>query len=566
MKTTRKRLGDMLVEAGLLSGDQLDQVLSSQKGSELRLGELLIQQEIVPEETILRLLSQQLQIARYDSDKNPVSRQAPKILPRDMAMKYRVAPLSHDAFVVRIAMVDPLDIAALDAVEAYTGLEVEPLICSQSEFPLLINGIYGLHSAVSDVLRDVESEVEVGSDEVDTDAAAVGMLQDIAGAAPVVRLVNSILRQAVQEGASDIHISPEKDRAQVRLRIDGKLHEIPPPPRNLIPGIISRIKVLANMDIANVRIHQDGRFNVRVDNKEINIRASTLPTIHGENLVLRLLFVSSGPLTMSNLGLSAEDHHKIMRMLRQPYGLVLSVGPTGSGKSSALCAFLQEILSPDINIITLEDPVEYRLEGVRQVQLNHRAGMTFASGLRSILRQDPDVVLVGETRDTETAQITTQAALTGHLVFTTLHTNDAVSAVTRLEHMGVEPFLLASSLVGIIAQRLLRRLCPQCAETYHPSPEILEYWGLGDRAGAQYKKAVGCSLCMHSGYRGRVGIYEILVADEEVQEMIIQRRSNAEIVSYLRRRGDLVLLKEAAAEKIAAGITSIEEAARTVLT
>ena len=566
MKTTKKRLGDMLVEAGLLSRDQLNQALSAQKDTGLRLGEHLIQQEIVPEETIMRLLSQQLQIARYDSEKNPVSRKAAKILPRETAMKYRVAPLNHDAFVVRVAMVDPLDIAALDAVEGYTGLEVEPLICSQSDFPLLINGIYGLHSAVSDVLRDVESEVEVGSDEVDTDAAAVGMLQDIAGAAPVVRLVNSILRQAVQEGASDIHISPEKGRAQVRLRIDGKLHEIPPPPRNLIPGIISRIKVLANMDIANVRIHQDGRFNVRVDSKEINIRASTLPTIHGENLVLRLLFVSSGPLTMNNLGLSAEDHSKIKRLLHQPYGLILSVGPTGSGKSSALCAFLMEILSPDINIITLEDPVEYRLDGVRQVQLNHRAGMTFASGLRSILRQDPDVILVGETRDEETAQIATQAALTGHLVFTTLHTNDSVSAITRLEHMGVEPFQLASSLVGIIAQRLLRRLCPQCAETYHPSPEILEYWGLTDRAGAQYKKAVGCSLCMHSGYRGRVGIYEILVVDAEIQAMIFQRRSNAEIVDYLRRRGDLVLLKDAAADKIAAGITSIEEAARTVLT
>ncbi|MDF1615451.1 GspE/PulE family protein [Desulfurivibrio dismutans] len=566
MLKTRKKLGDMLVDSGLLTAEQLQQVLSGQKSSDMRLGDYLIQQQIVPEESIIWVLSEQLHIGRYDHEKNQVTPEAAKILPRDMAMKYKVAPLAKDAFVVRIAMVDPLDIAALDAVEGHTGLEVEPLICSQSEFPLLINGIYGFHSAVSDVLRDVESEVEIGKEEEESDATALGVLQDIAGAAPVIRLVNSILRQAVQEGASDIHISPEKNRAQVRLRIDGKLHEIPPPPRNLIPGIISRIKVLASMDIANVRIPQDGRFNIKVDNKEINIRASTLPTIYGENLVLRLLFVSSGPLTIDNLGLSGEDHRKIMRMIRQPYGLILSVGPTGSGKSSSLCAFLMEIMSPEINIVTLEDPVEYRLDGVRQVQLNRRAGMTFASGLRSILRQDPDVVLVGETRDAETAQITTQAALTGHLVFTTLHTNDAVSTISRLQNMGIEPFLLASSLVGIIAQRLVRRLCPQCAEPYQPASEILEFWGLADRAGAQFKKPVGCSLCMNSGYRGRVGIYEIMSVDGEVQEMILNHQSNAEIVSHLRGQGKLVLLKEAAANKIADGVTSFDEAARTVLT
>lgn len=555
----------MLVEAGMLSQEQLGQALAAQKKSDLRLGDYLIQQEIVSEEAIITVLSDQLQIGRYDSDRNPVNQEAGKIFPRDLAMRHEVAPLFHDAFVVRIAMIDPLNIAALDAVERHAGLEVEPLICSRSEFPLLINGIYGIHSAVSDVLRDVEGELGFVEEEEATDAA-IGLLQDIAGAAPVVRLVNSILRQAVHEGASDIHISPEKNRAQVRLRIDGKLHEIPPPPHNMIPGIISRIKVLANMDIANVRIPQDGRFNIRIDTKEINIRASTLPTIYGENLVLRLLFVSSGPLTIDRLGLTAEDHRKIKRMISQPYGLVLSVGPTGSGKSSSLCAFLQEIMSPEINIITLEDPVEYRLDGVRQVQLNRKAGMTFASGLRSILRQDPDVVLVGETRDAETAQITIQAALTGHLVFTTLHTNDAVSTISRLENMGVEPFLVASSLLGICAQRLLRRLCPQCAQIYQPPPEVLEFWGLQNSVEAKFKKPVGCTLCMNTGYRGRVGIYEILMVDQEVQEMIIQRKSTTEITGYLRGRGKLVLLKEAAAGKIAEGLTSFAEATRTVLT
>ncbi|MDZ7642131.1 MAG: GspE/PulE family protein [Desulfurivibrio sp.] len=567
MRKTRKRLGDMLVEGGLLSDEQLKQVLAGQKQAELKLGDYLIEEEIVSEEAIIQMLSDQLQIGRYDSDKNQLSPEANKIFPRELAMKHQVAPLGRDAFVVRIAMVDPMDIEALDAVEGHTGLEVEPLICARSEFPLLINGIYGVHSAVREVLKDVEDEVEVSKeDEEAADATAVGVLQDIAGTAPVIRLVNSILRQAVQEGASDVHISPEKNRAQVRLRIDGKLHEIPPPPRNMIPGIISRIKVLANMDIANVRIPQDGRFNIRVDNLEINIRASTLPTIYGENLVLRLLFVSSGPLTINKLGLSKADHAKIRKLISQPYGLILSVGPTGSGKSSTLSALLLEILDPGINIVTLEDPVEFRLDGVRQVQLNHKAGMTFASGLRSILRQDPDVVLVGETRDTETAQITIQAAMTGHLVFTSLHTNDAVSAISRLQNMEVEPFLLASSLLGVCAQRLLRRLCPQCAQSYHPPRPLVKFWGLGHHTEAQFKKPVGCSLCMNSGYRGRVGIYEILVVDETVQEMIVQGKSNAEIVNYLHEQGSLVLLKEAAAAKIAAGITSFEEANKKVLT
>lgn len=564
MRQFRKRLGDMLVEEGLLTAEQLTQTLAAQKGSGLKLGDYLIDHNIVDEEQIIKMLSNQLHLERYDPEHHPVDAALAAIIPRELASQYQVAPLSKDAFVVRIAMVDPMNIAALDAVEKHIDMEVEPLICARSDFPLLLNGIYGMHSAVSEALYGLDEDVQVSSEESETEV--IGAAKDMADAAPVIRLVNSILRQAVQGGASDIHISPEKNRPQIRLRIDGKLHEIPPPPRTILPGVISRLKVLANMDIANTRIPQDGRFNIRIDNKEVNIRASTLPTIYGENLVLRLLYVSAGALPLAKLGLDGDDLEKIRHMSRQPYGLILSVGPTGSGKSSTLYAVLQELIAPEINVVTLEDPVEFRMDGVRQVQLNRRAGMTFASGLRSILRQDPDIILVGETRDRETAEITMQSALTGHLVLSTLHTNDAVSTITRLEHMEIERFIIATSTLGIIAQRLLRRLCPHCAEPFEPTPEILAYWGLSKIADPDFRKPKGCSLCLSSGYKGRIGIFEILLVDEAVQEMIVQRMSSTEMSKILRDQGKLTLLREVAARKVAAGVTSFEEAARTVLT
>ncbi|MEW6220451.1 MAG: GspE/PulE family protein [Thermodesulfobacteriota bacterium] len=562
MRRIRKRLGEMLVEAGLLAEEQMGPILAEQKGSGMRLGDFLIHKGIVSEDEIISLLSTQLQIGKYDPNELAVGPELASLIPYDLANKYLLAPLSQDDFVLRIAMVDPMDLNALDMVEKLNNIEVEPLICSKSELAILLNGIYGIRSSVSEVLDEL-GELEIKSE--DQGAEPLGILRDIADAAPIIRLVNSILHQAVKERASDVHISPEQKRAQVRFRIDGKMHEVPPPPRSMLPGIVSRIKILASMDIANTRIPQDGRFNIRVEDQEISLRVSTLPTIYGENLVMRLLYISVGALPLEKLGFLAEDLVTIRHMARQPYGMILSAGPTGSGKSSSLYALLNEINTPEVNIITLEDPVEYRMDGVRQVQLNTKAGMTFASGLRSILRQDPNIIMVGEIRDNETASIAIQAALTGHLVLSTIHTNDSAGTVTRLDNMGIEPFLISASLLCVCAQRLLRRICARCAAPFAPPPAVLRYWGLDETASAHFQKGTGCSLCMNTGYKGRTGIYEILAVDDDVRAMILTRVSSSDISRRLRAAGKLRLLRDIALAKVIDGITTFEEAAETVL-
>ena len=562
MKKSRKRLGEMLIEAGLLSTERLPAILSEARESGMRLGDFLINRDIVKEKAIIRTLSQQLHISEYSSENFLIEPSLGRLIPQGLAAKYQVIPLQEDAFVIKVAMIDPMDLQALDTVEKLTNLEIEPFICSRSDFSILMNGIYGVRSEVGEILDDI-GELEIMPLESERDTH--GNLQDAADAAPVVRLVNSILRQAVNQKASDIHISPEKTKVQLRLRIDGKLHEIPPPPKQTMTGIVSRIKIMANMDIANTMIPQDGRFNIHVDNQEISVRVSTLPTIYGENVALRMLYVSAGALPLGRLGLEEDDYEKILKMTRQPYGLFLSVGPTGSGKSSSLYAILNEINNPEVNIITLEDPVEFRMESVRQVQLNAKAGMTFASSLRSILRQDPNVIMVGEIRDSETANIAVQAALTGHLVLSTLHTNDSASTITRLGNMGIEPFLLSASLLGISAQRLLRRLCTKCAQPFEPPWELRKFWGLDNLSNPQFKKKGRCTLCNNTGYRGRIGIYELLTLDEEAKQMIVDKLSSTEMARMLKSQGKLKLLRDMAAQKIAAGITSFEEATETVL-
>jgi type IV pilus assembly protein PilB len=383
--------------------------------------------------------------------------------------------------------------------------------------------------------------------------------------APVVRLVNSILSQGVREGASDIHISPEKEHVQIRFRVDGKLHDVPAPPKSMFLPIISRLKILSNMDIALSRIPQDGRFTVKLKNKDINIRASTIPSIHGENLVLRLLDTSSTIYSLDLLGMNDSDRQKLEAMVCKPYGMILSTGPTGSGKSTALYAILKKINQPDINIITVEDPVEYRIEKIRQLQLNRKAGMTFASGLRSILRQDPDVIMVGEIRDSETATIAVQAALTGHRVLSTLHTNDAAGAMTRLMDMSIEPFLVSSVMLVSFAQRLVRKVCVHCRTPHQPTPEALRYWRLENVDTSGFITGQGCFNCMQTGYRGRTGIYEVLVIDEMIQDLILKRCSAHEISRVAIEAGNFKTLRDNALEKVVQGITSLEEAASAVL-
>ena len=562
-------MGEMLLEAGLLTEEQLRQALGDHKKFGLKLGQFLVHHGIVSESEIVKLISRQLKVAKYRPDKYPVDLELSKIIPADIAQKYQVVPLRKKGQLLVIAMTDPLDIKAMDTIEVLANTEVEPVICTEQELNQMFGSLYGAYSDLDGVLESIE-QVQYDTDtdtEIETtiEDVEVSSLHDMAEEVPVVRLVNSILSQAVREKASDVHISPEKDYVQVRFRVDGRLHEVPAPQKSMFLPIVSRLKILAGIDISVSRIPQDGRFTIKMDNKEINIRASTIPTIYGENLVLRLLDTSAGVYTLDRLGMSQGDMDKIESMIIKPYGTILSTGPTGSGKSTSLYSILKKINEPDINIITLEDPVEFRIEKIRQIQLNRRAGMTFASGLRSILRQDPDVIMVGEIRDDETATIAVQAALTGHRVFSTVHTNDAAGAITRLLDMGIEPFLVSSVMLVSFAQRLVRKICPYCKEPYSPPKEALAHWGLDKIEGANFQRGRACFQCMGTGYKGRTGIFEVLVIDEMVQDMILKRKSAQEITRAAHQVGRLRTLKEDAADKVLKGITTLEEATLAVM-
>ena len=561
----------MLIDAEVLNEEQLRHFLDEQKKTGLKLGKLLIQQGILSETQMVDLLSRQLKIEKYHPDKYPVDLGLATVFPAETAQKYQVAPLKRKGRLLTIAMTDPVDINALDYIESLTNEEVETVVCTERELNQLIGQIYGMQSGLGGVLESLgEMTIDSG---VDAEAAAEytddlqvspSSIMGMAEEAPIVRLVNSIISQAVREGASDIHISPQMKNVQVRFRIDGRLHEVPAPPKQMFLPIISRIKILANMDIATSRIPQDGRFTVKMENKEINVRVSSIPTIYGENLVLRLLDMGAGVYSLDRLGMVKEDRDKIDAIINKPYGMILSSGPTGSGKSTSLYAIIREINRPDIHIITLEDPVEYRVEKVRQVQLNRKAGMTFASGLRSILRQDPDVIMVGEIRDAETAGISVQAALTGHRVLSTVHTNDAAGAITRLIDMGIERFLVSSVLLATFAQRLVRTICPYCVERYRPNEKVIAAWGLKiDRA--NFQRGRGCPACMGTGYRGRTGIFEIVLNDEEVQDMILRGMAAQEISRILTQKGKLRTLKDDAMSKVLSGVTTIEEASAAVM-
>lgn len=557
-----------MIEGGLLTEEQLRDALVAKQKSDLKLGQVLTRSGIVNESQLVDLLSKQLKVRKYIPGDYSLDLNMGKLIPMNIAEKYQVAPLKRKGNLLTIAMLDPMDIDALDSIEISTNMEAEPVICSEQELNQLITSIYGSYSGMDNVLESIEQvRYDKGGDEIETGDGdvQVSSLQDMAEEAPVIRLVNSILSQAIREGASDIHISPEKDNVHVRFRVDGKLHEVPAPPKSMFLPVASRLKVLSNMDIAMTRVPQDGRFTVRMNNKEINIRASALPTIHGENIVLRLLDMSAGIYSLEQLGMSAEDKAKLEAVIGKPYGMILSTGPTGSGKSTSLYSILNQINKPDIHIVTLEDPVEFRVEKIRQVQLNRKAGMTFASGLRSILRQDPDVIMVGEIRDSETAVIAVQAALTGHRVLSTVHTNDSAGAISRFIDMGIEPFLVSSVMLVIFAQRLLRKICPYCKEACKPPEQALIQWGLQQVEGADFQRGRGCFQCMGSGYKGRTGVFEVLVIDDMIRDMILQKRSAHEITRAAKEAGRLTTLQENAAEKVVKGITSLEEAASAVM-
>jgi len=463
----KKRLGEILVKEGLLTEEMLKQVLIDQKKTDLKLGQYLIRNGIVLERQIIDLLSHQLNISKYQLNDFPLDLELVRYIPIEIAQRNQVVPLKVKGKLLMVAIVDPLEVTILDNIEKVSSMEVEPVICSEAEINQLINSMYGVQSDLGDIIGTMEVESKVEEESDNKDEVQVSSLQEMAGEALVVRLTNSIFAQGIRDKASDIHISPQQTTVQLRYRIDGKMIEMPSPPKSLFLSVIARVKILANMDITVSRIPQDGRFTLKIENKEINVRVSSIPTIHGENIVMRLLDMGAGIYTLNRLGMDAEDMAKIESMCVKPYGMILSTGPTGSGKSTSLYAILNSINKPDINIITLEDPVEYRVNDIRQVQLNRKAGMTFASGLRSILRQDPDVIMVGEIRDAETAAVSVQAAQTGHRLLSTVHTNDAAGVITRFIDMGIEPFLIASVLIVSFAQRLVR--------TIHTIDELIDF-------------------------------------------------------------------------------------------
>ncbi len=561
----------MLVENHLITEDRLQQALVEQKKAGLKLGQYLTRQGIVSEQQIIDMLSRQLSITKYHPDQYPLDLALIRYIPIDIAQKYQVAPLRKKGRLLTVASVDPLDINALDYIEVLANSEVEPVVCSERELNQLISSLYGAQSGLGSIMENIEiNSPEEGQDEAtpDKEEVQVASLQDMAGEAPVVRLANSIFAQAIRDGASDVHISPQQNTVQMRFRIDGKLIEVPSPPKTLFLPIIARMKILANMDITMSRVPQDGRFTLKMNNKEINVRVSAIPTIYGENIVLRLLDMSGGIYSLDRLGMIPSDMEKIAIMSQKPYGLILSTGPTGSGKSTSLYAILNSINKPDINIMTLEDPVEYRVNNVRQIQLNRKAGMTFASGLRSILRQDPDVIMVGEIRDSETAAIAVQAAQTGHRVLSTVHTNDAAGAITRFIDMGIEPFLISSVLLVSFAQRLLRTVCPYCKESYHPPQGALTALGISaeEAKNASFQRGRGCYQCKNTGYKGRTGLFEVLVNNDMIQEMILKRYSNQAITKAAVEAGTLRTLREDAAFKVMNGMTTLEEATSAVMT
>lgn len=572
LKFQKKKLGEMLVDAGILSEDNLRRLVAEQKTSSLRLGQLVVVKGIATEEQIIDLISKQLKLEKFNSRKYPDKSGLSQFFPVDTAQDFHAVPLLKRGGLLKVAMPDPLNIKAIDALSDLTKLEVEPVICTERELVTLIEEIYGTQSSVGTGYMDTLEELNINATaEVDVvekgqDDIQVSSLKGMAEEAPIIRLVNSIIAQAVRAKASDIHISPMGKSIQIRFRIDGKLHEVPVPPRSMFLPLVSRIKIISNMDIALSRIPQDGRFTVKLEKQEINVRVSSVPTIYGENIVMRLLDMSSGVYSLDRLGMTDEDREKVERASRQPYGMILSTGPTGSGKSTSLYSILSAINTPDINIITLEDPVEYRIDSIRQVQLNRRAGMTFASGLRSILRQDPDVIMVGEIRDGETAGIGVQAALTGHRVFSTIHTNDAAGAVTRLMDMGIEPFLVSTILLVSFAQRLLRTICTACKEEdYRPPENYLKAWNLDKLEKVSFKRGRGCPSCNGTGFKGRTGIFEVLVIDERIQAAIMAGKSSAEITRIAQEYSGLKTLKESAINKILQGVTTLEEAFATVM-
>jgi type IV pilus assembly protein PilB len=549
-------LGDFLVQQGLITEDQLREALRAQRERGERLGRTLIELGFVDERQIIKALSEQLGV-EYVSLKNyQVDPKVVKLVPEKVARNYLLMPLFLIGDTLTVAMANPLDIIAIDAVSRETGLKVESVVCTEKEILEAIDLYYGS----KEVRRQVQALGDAAAAKEDEEKIDTTRLRREAAEEPIVKMVDLILTQAVRDGASDIHIDPLEKSLRVRYRIDGVLHPVYEPPKNLQMAILSRIKILADLNIAERRLPQDGRFRMTVEGRDIDFRVSVMPTLHGEAVVLRILD-RRHLFHLDDLGFEEKELALLKQRLNQPNGILLVTGPTGSGKSSTLYAALRSIESVERNVVTIEDPIEYQLESVRQSQVHPKVGLTFATGLRTLLRQDPDVIMVGEIRDRETAKIAVEASLTGHLVLSTLHTNDAAGAITRLLEMEVEPYLLASALEAVIAQRLVRRVCPECRTEVEAPKAIRRYLPDDQNGPLLIPKAQGCRNCHKTGYRGRVPLYEILDVNDQIRARIMER-TESEAIKRLARQQGMRTLREDGMLKVLNGLTTVTEILR----
>jgi type IV pilus assembly protein PilB len=568
MNMLDRPLGDIFVEEGLISREELLKVLAERDDTTERLGELLVRQGYITEKQCLSCVGKQMGIPFIDLTRTEIDPAISRIIPHTVAIRLLAVPIEKTDVAATVAMVNPLDLTALDELSSATGLDIDPLLATEDDIRDAIFRSFGAYDDIGEIVGEAVRGVDldglrVAGQEEEEEPINVVELKETVDGAPVIKLANALMLRAISSRASDIHIEPQQRRVRVRFRIDGLLQEAMSVPKDLQHALVSRIKIMASLDIAERRAPQDGRCTLVAPQGEYDFRVSTYPGVHGEKIVIRILDKTATVMDLSRIGLSDENRQTLIHRIEEPQGLVLVTGPTGSGKTTTLYASIQHLNAVSRNIVTIEDPVEYQLDGVTQANVNPLAGVTFAKGLRSILRQDPDVILVGEVRDLETASIAIEASLTGHLVLTSLHANDSASAVTRLTDLGIEPFLLASSVSCSVAQRLLRMNCPKCTEPYSPSTELLDRLELPENG--NYLRGRGCEHCSKTGFRGRVGIYEVLNMTTELRRMILAEAAPNEILATAAKSGMKTLSMDAR-ERVANGLTTAEEVVRVTVT
>ena len=555
-----KRLGEMLINAGILTEEQLSKALEIKKGTDERLGTILVKEKFITEAQLIETLCKQMGIEFIDLASTHIDPGLTQFVPKAIARKERVIPVRIEGDNLYLAMEDPMNFVAIESVRNASKKKVIPLIAYTDAIKHALTEVYENEGA-SKAMEQMKEEGTLTDDSNRTKQQAVDT--SATDAAPTVRLVNSIIERAISEKASDIHVEPGDKEMIVRLRVDGRLTKVLTIPKELQAAVISRFKVMSGMDISERRIPQDGRALVRVGAKDIDLRLNTLPTIHGEKVVLRILSRDEGMLSRHAIGITEEDNVKIDRLLKNTSGVILIVGPTGSGKTSTMYTLIREMVSEEVNMITLEDPVEFQMEGITQCQINEKIGMTFSAALRSCLRQDPDIIGIGEIRDGETAEIAMRAAMTGHLVISTIHTEDAVSALDRLKDMGVEPYLIAGAVRGIIAQRLPRRICPACKKEVHPDATALDIVGIKDPENYTFYKGEGCQSCFGTGYRGRCGVFEVLLINSALRDLITDGYTKPELRKCVKESGYVPMIQHGR-ELVKQGITTVDELIRTI--